>query len=118
MLLNDYIQKTRPLLWKNNKKPRIQDKDCLILSTRGRQMKPISITQMFGQVFTNIQGESIKITPQKIRQSVIANLLKSGRDLRVIQAFTGHKTISSVEQYRQTGLDELKIAIEQKHPLQ
>ena len=54
---------------------------------------------------------------QKIRQSVIAHLLKSGQDLRVIQAFTGHKRVSSVEEYRQTGLEELKAAIYQYHPL-
>lgn len=114
MLLHDYITRTRPLLWKNNKKPREQDKDVLILSTRGRRMKPISMTGMFKAPMANGQ----KMTPQKIRQSVIANLLKSGQDLRIVQAFTGHIRVSSVEEYRQTGLEELKVLIQKLHPLQ
>ena len=114
MLLNDYMNRTRKLLLKNNKKPSQQDRDTLILSVRGNKMKPISITGMFKQPMSN----GHKITPQKIRQSVIANLLKSGKDLRIIQAFTGHKRISSVEEYRQTGLEELKNVINKHHPLQ
>ena len=49
---------------------------------------------------------------------VIANLLKSGKGLRDVQYFAGHKKISSTEKYRQTGLEELKAAILKYHPLQ
>ncbi len=114
MLLNDYINKTRPLLFKNNKKPTEVDKQILILSVRGRQMKPISITGIMKVPW--IDGK--KINPQRIRQSTIANILKTGKDLRIVQAFTGHKRVSSVEEYRQTGLEELKATIQKLHPLQ
>lgn len=114
MLLNDYLNRTRALLLKNNKKPGQEDKATLILSVRGNKMKPISISGMFKEPMAN----GHKITPQKIRQSVIAHLLKTGQDLRVIQAFTGHKRVSSVEEYRQTGLEELKATIQKHHPLQ
>lgn len=113
MLINEYLTKTRPLLIKNNRKPTADDLDTLILSRRGNKMKPISISGMFKQPLEN----GHKITPQKVRQSVIANMLKSGEDLRVIQAFTGHKRISSIEQYRQTGLEELKAVIKKYHPI-
>jgi len=114
MLFNDYLNRTREILLKNNKRPTAEDKSTLILSLRGRKMKPISISGMFKQPMAN----GHKITPQKIRQSVIAHLLKSGKDLRVIQAFTGHKRVSSIEEYRQTGLEELKAVIDKLHPLQ
>lgn len=52
-----------------------------------------------------------------IRQSVITNMLKEGKDLRVVQVFAGHKKISSTEKYRQSGLEELQRAIEKYHPL-
>jgi len=52
-----------------------------------------------------------------IRQSVIANLLKQGTDLRKVQYFAGHKFIGSTEKYRQTGIEELKAGIEKYHPL-
>jgi hypothetical protein len=51
-----------------------------------------------------------------IRQSVITNLLKQKKDLRVVQVFAGLKKPSSTERYRQTGLEELKAAVLKHHP--
>jgi len=48
---------------------------------------------------------------------VIAKLLKSGHDLRLVQTFAGHKNPSATEKYRQTGIEELKAGIEKYHPL-
>ena len=52
----------------------------------------------------------------KIRQSVIANLLKSGNDLRVVEVFTEHRRNSSTEEYKQTDLEILQNAINLYHP--
>lgn len=60
--------------------------------------------------------EAKKITPLKIRQSVIKNLLNKN-DLRVVQVFAGHKTSSTTAQYKATNLEELKQQINTKHPL-
>ena len=57
------------------------------------------------------------LTAQLIRQSVIHNLLKEGKDLRLVQAFAGHKNPSTTEKYRQTGIEELKSEVLKKHPL-
>ena len=48
---------------------------------------------------------------------MIANLLKSGNDLRVVQAFAGHKYPSATERYKQTQVEELKQAVLKHHPL-
>jgi len=58
-----------------------------------------------------------KLNPKTIRQSVIANLLKSGHDLLIVQAFAGHKYPSTTENYRQTEVEELKNKILKHHPL-
>lgn len=58
-----------------------------------------------------------KFTPQKIRQSVIANLLKNGNDLRKVQLFAGHHYISSTEKYITSSFTELRSELEKKHPL-
>lgn len=60
---------------------------------------------------------SRKLTAQTIRQSVIANLLKSGKDLRLVQTFAGHKYPSTTEKYKQTEVEELKSQILKYHPL-
>ncbi|MBI1836423.1 MAG: tyrosine-type recombinase/integrase [Flavobacteriia bacterium] len=59
-----------------------------------------------------------RLTPLKIRQSIIYNLLKDGHDLRVVQEFAGHRSPTSTEAYKQTGFEELQTAIERLHPLQ
>lgn len=59
-----------------------------------------------------------KLNARTIRQSVISNLLKEGKDLRIVQAFAGHKYPSATEKYKQTGVEELKNQIMKYHPLQ
>jgi len=58
-----------------------------------------------------------KLNPKTIRQSVIANLLDSGMDLRKVQVFAGHRYPSATERYRQTEVEALKQAILKHHPL-
>jgi integrase/recombinase XerD len=57
------------------------------------------------------------INCQSIRQSVIANLLKQGADLRVVQVYAGHKSPGTTEKYKQSGVELLKQAIDKHHPL-
>ena len=61
---------------------------------------------------------SKNLNPITIRQSVITNLLKSGNNLRIVQAFAGHKYPSATENYKQTHLEELKNQVVKYHPLQ
>lgn len=109
MLLYRYINESRVKLL--NKK---NEETALIISSTGEQINPHSISR---QINTNLPKNK-KMTPIKIRQSVIANLLKSGNELRIVQVFAGHKRASSTEAYRQNGLEELKTAITKHHPLQ
>ena len=59
-----------------------------------------------------------KLNALTIRQSVITNLLKEGKDLRLVQTFAGHKYPSTTEKYKQTQVEELKNKILKYHPLQ
>jgi len=85
-----------------------------LLSDNGLQLWKSGINRMINRG----REKQERLTPLKIRQSVIANLLKEGHDLRVVQAFAGHRRTASTEAYKQTGLEELKAAIEKLHPLQ
>ena len=57
------------------------------------------------------------LSPRRLRQSVLRNLLKEGKDLRLVQEFAGHKYVSSTERYKQTGVEELKCQVLKFHPL-
>jgi integrase/recombinase XerD len=109
MLFYKYIHKIRPEIISENT-------DHLILNIRGKAMSADSINYLI-ETFKNYFPDR-NLNAKTIRQSVIANLLKEGKDLRVVQVFAGHKNPSSTEKYRQTGLEELKSAIQKHHPLQ
>jgi site-specific recombinase XerD len=110
MLLHNYLNETREQLIKRNG----TISEALLLGNTGKRILPhgISRTINLGRKPTE------KMQPLKIRQSVIAHLLKSGNDLRIVQVFAGHKRAAATEEYKQTGLEELKAAIQKHHPLQ
>jgi integrase/recombinase XerD len=115
MLFYRYIHEIRP-------KSISENTDRLILNIRGKAIKADDINYLietFRDLFTpeGAHGPERKLNAQTIRQSVIANLLKEGKDLRVVQVFAGHKNPSSTEKYRQTGLEELRAAVQKHHPL-
>jgi integrase/recombinase XerD len=108
MLFHQYIHEIRSKIISKNT-------DQLILNIRGGKMKADSINYLI-ETFKNHFPDK-NLNAKTIRQSVIANLLKEGKDLRVVQVFAGHKNPSSTEKYRQTGLEELKAAVLKHHPL-
>ena len=89
--------------------------DKLIISKHGTAESGEGITYLI-ETLKPLFPEK-KLTPQTIRQSVITNLLKEGKDLRLVQAFAGHKYPSTTEQYKQTAVEELKNEILKYHPL-
>jgi integrase/recombinase XerD len=114
MLLHDYLTHCRPVFARKNKKPDTADMESLILSRLGTKMVFTSLACIFKHPLSN----GMKVTAQKIRQSVIVQMVKNGNDLRIIQAFTGHRHVSSIEAYKQTGLEDLRNLIQRLHPLQ
>lgn len=114
MLLHKYISETRAVLLSRNENPEHEDKNALILSQTGTKILHHSISR---QINYGKPGYK-KMLPLKIRQSVIAHLLKQNHDLRIVQVFAGHRRAASTEEYKQSGLEELKTSIQRHHPLQ
>lgn len=120
MLLHNYLNETREQLLKRNTCPsetecrRETESEALLIRNSGTRILPHGISRT---VNCN-RKQTEKMKPLKIRQSVIAHLLKSGNDLRIVQVFAGHKRAAATEEYKQTGLEELKAAIDKLHPLQ
>ncbi len=110
MIFYKYIHQVRPRLLKA--KP---ETEPLILTLRGTPDNGEGINYLVETFKPLFPGRNLNATT--IRQSVIANLLNERKDLRVVQAFSGHKKISSTEKYRQSGLKELRKAIDKYHPL-
>lgn len=112
LLFHNYL-KNEFKLYRNKQKPS-KRQEYFLLNEEGLQLWQGGINRM-------INGEKDKqnkLIPLKIRQSVIAHLLKENNDIRIVQEFAGHRRTSSTEAYKQTGLEELKSAIDKLHPLQ
>jgi site-specific recombinase XerD len=116
LLIYNYLHIERPILLKRNTDTDYNPETPytnVIINNEGRPMNPHGISRHLNQY----RSKDEKITPFKIRQSAIKNLLRKGNDLRVVQVFAGHKRSSSTEAYKQTGLEELKNIIQKLHPL-
>lgn len=88
--------------------------DYFLMNEEGLQLWQGGINRMINRG----KEKHEKLIPLRIRQSVIAHLLKENNDIRIVQEFAGHRRTASTEAYKQTGLEELKSAIERLHPLQ
>ena len=91
--------------------PKHQHTNTLLLSKTGRPLVIEHIGHMVNHTFTK------KLLPKRIRQSVIYNLLKEGKDLRTVQLFAGHNSILSTERYLNNNFEELKSQLQLHHPL-
>ena len=109
MLLHEYIHTIRPLLLRD------KNNDLLILSERGTPMPMEDLSKHVTRIYKDWYG-SREVSAKAIRQSVIANLLKKGTDLRIVQVFAGHKSAATTERYQQTNIDVLKAAVVKYHP--
>ena len=107
--LMNYLQNDRPKLIKT-------DTQKLIISKLGTEENGEGI----GYIIETCRHlfPDRKLNAKTIRQSVITNLLKEGKDLRLVQAFAGHKYPSATEKYKQTHIEHLKQQVLKYHPLQ
>lgn len=111
LLFYKYLTEDRNHLLKYNRNN--PNETRFILGQYGETIHPHSISKIINEN----RSESEKIQPIKIRQSVIANLLKKENDTRIVQVFSGHKRASTTVQYKQTELEQLQNAVNNYHPI-
>jgi integrase/recombinase XerD len=108
MLISKYLQEERTILNRNNSTK-------LILTRRYQAERGCGVHDVV-KVYKHLFPDKT-LSPLTIRQSVIANLLKAEKDIRVVQVFAGHRSPMTTERYQQTGIEELTAAIQKFHPL-
>jgi integrase/recombinase XerD len=109
LLFYQYIHEVRPKLLQAN------PCDALLTGLRGKPMKADDIVKHVMRSYKGLYPGR-QVNAQTIRQSVIANLLKQGHDLSLVQAFAGHKYPSSTERYKQNEIETLRDAVQKYHP--
>lgn len=104
-LIYEYLQKERPATTSNK----------LFIGLRGEPMSSDSVCRIVLRYQYLFPDRTLN--SQTIRMSVTRNLLKEGKDLRVVQAYMGHKNPLTTEKYKQSHTEELKAEIQKYHPL-
>lgn len=109
LLLHSYLTQTRTKLLGK------RVTDHLLIRRTGRPMMTVEVTQEVLRCHKN-QYPGKHINTRTIRQSVIANLLKQGHDISVVQMFAGHKMPDATERYKPGTVDSLRTALQKYHP--
>jgi integrase/recombinase XerD len=94
----------------------IADRDAtevLILSFYKKSLNAHSISRIINEN----RSRKARLLPSRIRQSVLHHKLRNGHDLRIVQAFAGHRQLSTTEAYQQSELEQLRAGIVKYHPL-
>jgi integrase/recombinase XerD len=108
MLINKYLNEERTILNRSNSTK-------LILTRRYQAERGCGVRKVVEAYKQLYPAKTLNALA--IRQSVIANLLKAGKDIRAVQVFAGHKSPMTTERYQQTGIEELTAAVMKFHPL-
>ena len=111
---SDWLFTTKIVFNKNNQKikeTKIKIKLLDSVITRqvfARQIKDLAL-------ISNINEN--KISPHALRHSIATFLLNNGMDLRVLQEFLGHSSISTVQIYTHLNNKKLQESVVRNHPL-
>jgi type 1 fimbriae regulatory protein FimB len=82
--------------------------DTLFISERRKPLSRVTVWLMIRQTAESAGLEHLEIHPHMLRHSTGYALVNKGVDIRVIQGFLGHRSISSTVRY--TALDRTRFA--------
>ncbi len=108
-IFDSYINESRKALLKTQS-------DKLIVGTRGTAVSKDLVHYVISTFKPLFPDRNL--TPESIRQSVIANWINERRfPLEQVQLMAGHAWISTTEKYRQTPADDRRAIVNRFHPL-
>lgn len=107
--ISRYIEKSRPFLLKN------KEEQALFLNNRGTRLSARGIQYLVESYIKEGYLEEGS-SPHSFRHSFATHLLDNGADLRVIQEFLGHESLSTTEIYTSVSMSKLKEVYRNAHP--
>ena len=105
-----YLNFYRPKLIKPGK-----NYEELFLNNRGTPMTRQGLFKLLKQLCKEL-GIKKNVSPHILRHSFATHLLNAGADLRVIQEFLGHSSISTTQIYTHVSKQHIKTEYTESHP--
>ncbi|MDD2371406.1 MAG: tyrosine recombinase XerC [Firmicutes bacterium] len=94
----------------------LEDKeDYLFYGIRGKQLGDRSVRTLVEKYIHQV-STTLNISPHTFRHSFATHLLERGSDLRVVQTFLGHESLSTTQIYTHITKNQLKKTYDHAHP--
>jgi integrase/recombinase XerC len=110
-VLSDYLQSGRTFLMA---KGNLSEK-ALFLNASGGRLSTRSVERLVER-YRNVAGVDKKVSPHSLRHSFATHMLGSGADLRSIQEFLGHASLSTTQKYTHISVEKLMEVYDKAHP--
>ena len=93
----------------------ITDTAAMFLNQRGGRLTARSVARILDELVIKC-GLFTKISPHTLRHSFATHMLDMGVDLRAIQEFLGHESLSATQKYTHVSMDKLMEIYDKAHP--
>ncbi len=116
-LLNDYptLLERRHAFMSSPKNKNIRDEGFIFVDRKGDQMTRQGCWYIVRK-YARLAGLTKEPSPHTLRHSFATNMLLGGADLRTIQIFLGHSSLSTTQIYTHITDDRKRNTLEQFHP--
>ncbi len=104
----------RPML--RHPKTAFQDPSALLLGRHGRRLGVRQIQNLVHRYGALGAGRA-DLHPHALRHMCATHMLEGGADLRVIQEFLGHQSLSTTQRYTHLSVEQLLLVYDRSHPL-
>lgn len=91
-------------------------RELVFLGVKGGPLSPRQVRRLVEKRGQSALGRS-GVHPHALRHSAATHMLEGGADLRAIQEFLGHESVSTTERYTHLSLRHLAEVYDRAHPL-
>ncbi|AMP20817.1 hypothetical protein AZF37_06200 [endosymbiont 'TC1' of Trimyema compressum] len=108
--INAYLDKGRPEFYKEG-----ISFEFLFIGVRGKVLNDRMVRKIIDDCIETT-AQNIDVSPHIIRHSFATHLLERGSDIRVVQSFLGHESLSTTQVYTHITKNQLKKVYDNAHP--